>query len=111
MVPTHGDRLIGRRVDILAPGAAANRAHSRLFAALGEATRLSLVVRLASGDRRSITELAQGSRLTRQAMTKHLWTPERAGLVLSSRAGREQLFELRPEPVAAAQRYLGDIAL
>jgi len=92
-------------------GAAGGRAQAQVFAALGEETRLSLLARLCGGERRSITALAKGSRLTRQAITKHLRLLESVGLVRSSRAGRELLFEFRPEPIADAQKYLGDIAL
>jgi DNA-binding transcriptional ArsR family regulator len=93
------------------PGAAAKRTPAHVFAALGEETRLSLVARLCDGDRQSITELAKGSRLTRQAISKHLRMLESAGLVRSRRAGREQLFELRPEAIVDLQRYLAGVAL
>jgi hypothetical protein len=43
---------------------------AELFATLGDATRLSLVVRLSKGEPRSIAELTAGSKLTRQAITK-----------------------------------------
>lgn len=82
----------------------ANRA--AVFAALGDETRLSLVGTLASGPPRSISHLTQGSRLTRQAITKHLRVLEGAGVVRSIRAGRENLFEFRPQAVKDAQSYL-----
>ena len=91
-------------------GAPANRAQAQVFAALGTETRLALIARLSGGDRQSITELAEGSRLTRQAITKHLRMLESAGLVRSTRDGREQLFEFRPEPIAEVQKYLDGIA-
>ena len=47
-------------------------APSALFAALGDPTRLRLVVRLSRGEPLSITELASGTKMTRQAVTKHL---------------------------------------
>jgi len=77
-----------------------------VFAALGDATRLSLVAKLSDGPPLSISRLAQGSRLTRQAITKHLRVLEGAGVARSMRAGRENLFALRPEPLKEAQDYL-----
>ena len=71
-----------------------------LFAALGDPTRLSLVERLAGdGAPRSLGELSTGLPLTRQAVTKHLRVLEGAGLVTSSRAGRETRFALHRPPV------------
>ena len=70
-----------------------------VFAALGDETRLSLVSKLSKGKPQSISELARGSPLTRQAITKHLGVLEGACLVGSVRVGRESLFELRPEPL------------
>jgi DNA-binding transcriptional ArsR family regulator len=77
-----------------------------MFAALSDETRLSLVAVLAGGRTRSITELTAGSRLTRQAITKHLRVLEGAGLVRSNRSGRESLFELDPAPLAELRAYL-----
>jgi DNA-binding transcriptional ArsR family regulator len=81
-----------------------------LFAAMGDATRIALVGRLATGSPSSIAQLASGSRLTRQAITKHLRVLERAGLVRSRRCGRENLFELDPQPIAAMKDYLDAVS-
>ena len=85
-------------------GSPAHRA--RVFAALGDATRLALVAKLCGGERRSISELAVGSTLTRQAVTKHLRVLERVGMVRCVRAGRERLFEFDPGPVGEMREYL-----
>jgi DNA-binding transcriptional ArsR family regulator len=77
-----------------------------LFAALGDETRLALVGKLSKGSPQSISRLAQGLTLTRQAITKHLRVLEGAGIVQSVRAGRENLFEFRPEPLIEARSYL-----
>lgn len=76
------------------------------FAALGDETRLSLMGKLAGGPPQSIARLAEGSTLTRQAITKHLRVLESAGVARSVRIGREKLFELRPEPLKDLQSYL-----
>ena len=81
-----------------------------VFAALGDKTRLSLIARLSAGQRSSIAQLTERSRLTRQAVTKHLRVLERAGLVRSTRHGRESLFALDPEPMRQMQDYLSSVS-
>jgi DNA-binding transcriptional ArsR family regulator len=88
-------------------GAAAQlQVHAHVFAALGDATRLSLVAKLSGGQPRSISQLTDGTKLTRQAITKHLRVLERVELVDSVRTGRESLYEFHPEPLAEARKYL-----
>jgi DNA-binding transcriptional ArsR family regulator len=77
-----------------------------VFAALGDKTRLSLIGKLSSGPPQSISRLAEGSNVTRQAITKHLRVLEGAGIVHSIRTGRESLFAFRPEPLRDLQSYL-----
>ena len=81
-----------------------------VFAALGDETRLALVARLCDGGPRSITRLTAGSAITRQAITKHLRVMERAGLVRSTRQGRERLWQLEQRRLADACRYLALIS-
>jgi DNA-binding transcriptional ArsR family regulator len=73
---------------------------------LGDQTRLSLVAKLCRGRPRSISQLAEGSRLTRQAITKHLRVLEQAGIVHGIRSGRENLFEFDPKPIESLKDYL-----
>ena len=77
-----------------------------VFAALGDETRLSLVAKLCGGQPRSISQLTEGSRLTRQAITKHLRVLEQAGIVHGVRAGRESLFEFDPQPMEEIKSYI-----
>ena len=79
---------------------------ARTFAALGDETRLSLIARLCQASGQSITQLAEGTKLTRQAVTKHLQILERVGLVRSVRKGRETLFEFDAAPVETMTQYL-----
>jgi DNA-binding transcriptional ArsR family regulator len=79
---------------------------AEVFAALGDRTRLSLLVRLSDGETRSIASLSADTALTRQAVTKHLHVLQEAGLVSSLRVGRESRFAFRPEAVADARAYL-----
>ncbi len=81
-----------------------------IFAALGDRTRLSLLMRLSDGRTRSITMLAGDTDLTRQAVTKHLRVLQDVGLVESVRHGRESRFTCRPEPLDVARAYLDGVA-
>jgi DNA-binding transcriptional ArsR family regulator len=86
---------------------AAKRADAaQLFSALGDKTRLRIVVRLSREGPLPIMRLAEGAGVSRQAITKHLHALERAGLARSSRAGRECVWELRTNRLAEVQRYL-----
>jgi DNA-binding transcriptional ArsR family regulator len=86
------------------------KAKARVFAALGDKTRLALVARLCSGEPSSISELSQDSKLTRQAITKHLGVLERAGIVRSSHSGRERHFQFDPAPIEDLQQYLASVS-
>lgn len=81
-----------------------------VFAALGDPTRLALVMRLSDGQARAIAALAAGTSLTRQGVTKHLRVLESGGLVVPSRAGREKRYTLRPDTVTRARDALTEIA-
>src|SRR5262245_62133690 len=81
-----------------------------LFAALGDETRLRLLVRLALGGPRSIARLSAKSEVSRQAITKHLEVLSEAGLVENSRRGRERIWELTPKRFADAHDYLARIS-
>jgi DNA-binding transcriptional ArsR family regulator len=85
-------------------------AHARVFAALGDETRLSLVARLCGGQPHSISELTEGSKLTRQAITKHLRVLERVDIVHNVRTGRESLFKFDAEPVEEIKKYLDRVS-
>ena len=71
---------------------------------------MELVARLCAGEALSITQLAAGAGMTRQAITKHLHVLEEAGVVRGARRGREQLWELDPRQLAQARRCLELIA-
>lgn len=86
--------------------AARRRQHAAVFAALGDETRLSLVASLSGGEPRSIAQLTGGSRMTRQAITKHLRVLQKAGIVRNARCGRESLFEFDPTPMNELRSYL-----
>jgi len=89
---------------------AALKTRATVFAALGDETRLTVLAKLLSGEPQSIARLTEGTRLTRQAVTKHLHVLEGAGVVRSTRSGREALYELQPRPIEDARAYLDRIA-
>ena len=86
------------------------RAHAPVFAALGDKTRLLLVAKLSDGRPHSISQLTRGSKLTRQAITKHLRVLEKAGVVHGVRTGRESLFEFDPQPIVGLKEYLAFVS-
>jgi DNA-binding transcriptional ArsR family regulator len=82
------------------------RQHAPVFAALSDETRLSLLATLSAGVPCSISQLTADSKMSRQAITKHLRVLEGAGLVRGESAGRECLFELEPRPLEEIRDYL-----
>jgi len=81
-----------------------------VFAALGDPTRLSLLRRLSVDGPVSITRLTEGTGVTRQAITRHLYALGDAGLVRNARRGRERVWELDLKRLEKAKRYLDQIA-
>jgi DNA-binding transcriptional ArsR family regulator len=77
---------------------------------LGDETRLSLIEKLCRLSRQSISQLAEGTSLTRQAITKHLKVLERAGLVRSVHKGRKTLYEFDATPIETMTQYLDMVA-
>ena len=83
---------------------------SMLFAAMGDETRLALVAKLSAGGSCSISQLTEGSRLTRQAITKHLRVLTNAGLARCIRSGRETLYRFEPYAIVEMHEYLDTVS-
>jgi DNA-binding transcriptional ArsR family regulator len=81
-----------------------------VFVALGDATRLRLLSRLSSEGPLSITRLSDGTGVTRQAITRHLYALDSAGLVRHARKGREQIWDLNAKRLEIARQYLDYVA-
>lgn len=79
---------------------------ARVFAALGDGTRLELVTRLSHLGDRSIAQLTTGLAVTRQAVTRHLRVLEDAGVVTRRRVGRESRFAIHTRTLDSAGDYL-----
>ena len=79
-----------------------------VFAALGDPMRLQLLARMGNGG--SITELAAGLPITRQAVTRHLRVLEQADLIKAQKVGREMHFTASPDRLVEAKGWLDDVA-
>lgn len=71
---------------------------------------MALVRRLSTEGALSVTALTEGTRISRQAVSKHLRVLARAGLVESERQGRERLWALAPGQLGEARRALEQIS-
>ena len=80
-----------------------------VFAALGDPVRLDLIAALGKGAS-SLHELARDRPISRQAVSKHLRVLEGAGLVRSTRTGREVLWQPRAEGLDRARAHLDRVA-
>ena len=78
----------------------------RTFAALSDATRRALVMRLAQQPGLSVSELAAPFAMSLPAVMKHLDVLDDAGLITRSKAGRTVTVRLRPEPIREAMDWL-----
>ncbi|MGC4065719.1 MAG: helix-turn-helix domain-containing protein [Polyangiaceae bacterium] len=58
----------------------------------------------------SIVRLTGGSRVSRQAVTKHLEALAAAGLVRSKREGRERIWQIQTKRLGEIRRYLDQIS-
>ncbi|MBV8790065.1 MAG: helix-turn-helix transcriptional regulator [Mycobacterium sp.] len=81
-----------------------------LFDALGDPNRLRIIVRLCDLGPSSTSQVTSVVPVTRQAATKHLQLLESAGLVTSSRRGRERIWTVQTEPLASASDYLTQLS-
>ena len=81
------------------------------FQALADPTRRALLDRLRADTRAmSLSDLAAGLPITRQAVTKHLDALEDAGLVRVWARGRERLHQLEPAPLREVNDWLAPYA-
>jgi DNA-binding transcriptional ArsR family regulator len=78
----------------------------RVFAALGDAGRRSLVEAVAARGTATATELAAELPVTRQAVAKQLSALADAGLLHATRSGRETRYEVTPGPLEDAVEWM-----
>jgi ArsR family transcriptional regulator, cadmium/lead-responsive transcriptional repressor len=81
-----------------------------LVAAVTEPTRRQLLDLLLDRGESTVTALADGLPITRQAVSKHLVLLDRVGLVEARRAGRETRYSVNVDQFDRATRSLVDLA-
>ena len=77
-----------------------------IFSALADPTRRQVIRALSEQGPATATGLAANLPVTRQAVTKHLSALANAGLVTSSRRGREKLYQISPRPLTDAVSWM-----
>jgi DNA-binding transcriptional ArsR family regulator len=75
------------------------------WAALGDGTRRAIFERLVEHPS-SVTDLANGLPVTRPAVSQHLKVLKDAGLVIDRRAGKQRIYRVDPEGLAALRAEL-----
>lgn len=70
------------------------------WAALADPTRRTIFERL-SEQPRAVSELARDLPVSRPAVSQHLKVLKEAGLVLDTRAGKQRIYQVDPEGLAA----------
>ena len=75
-----------------------------MLAAIADPTRRAILNRLARGDAR-VTDIAEPFAMSLAAVSKHVQTLERAGLVRRERRGREHTLSLDARPLRQVVRW------
>lgn len=84
-----------------------NHSLDRVYAALADGSRRTMVDRLSRGPA-TVKELAEPLTMTLPAVLQHLRVLEDSGLVRSRKVGRVRTCELSPEVLTAAERWIAD---
>lgn len=83
------------------------RALDRVFHALADSTRRSIVERLTRGPA-SVSELAQPLAMSLPAVFQHLQVLEECGLVASEKAGRVRTCRIEPAVLRNAEHWIAE---
>jgi DNA-binding transcriptional ArsR family regulator len=75
------------------------------WTALGDPTRRAIFERLADGPR-AVAELASDLPVSRPAVSQHLKVLKDAGLVFDRPAGKQRIYQLRPDGLAVLRTDL-----
>ena len=81
------------------------QALSASFAALGDATRLAILSRLASEGDMTVQEIARPFAMSLPAVSQHLKVLERAGLIERGRVGQKRPCRLNAERLAETAHW------
>ncbi len=82
-----------------------HQAHADVYQAVADSTRRAILDRLRAGSL-AATELAQGFRISRPAVSKHLAVLRRARLVRERREGRRRIYQITPAPLEAVAQWV-----
>ena len=79
----------------------------RVYGALADGSRRTIVSRLAAEGELKVTDLARPFDMSLNAVSKHIKVLEQAGLVQRRVAVRDHWLSLRSEPLATAHAWIG----
>src|SRR3954452_7346238 len=82
----------------------------RVLAALNDPTRRQLLDQLSARGQATASTLAGGLPVSRQAVVKHLAVLDAAGLVESTKVGREGRYAVRSEALETTARWMASLA-
>ena len=82
---------------------------NEVFGALADPTRREVMLSLAERPGLTASHLAGELPITRQAVAKHLGALSTAGLVESTRQGRETRYTLTPAPLVDAMEWMTEV--
>lgn len=100
--------LRARRIGIIVSNMAKHDPNlSRLFHALSDPTRRSILTRLAEGPAR-VTELSEPTGLRLPTVMRHLSVLEEAGLIATSKDGRVRTCAMVPEALRPVRTWLDE---
>ena len=77
----------------------------RVFQGLADPTRRAVLIRLSRGPA-TVSDMAREFRMALPSFVQHLSVLERGGLVRSRKSGRVRTYQISPEPLRAAERWL-----
>ena len=77
-----------------------------IFAALANRTRRR-IMKMVSAQARTVCEIAEEFKMSLNGISKHLKVLEKARLLSRKKTGRIHLCQVNPQPLAAAQEFIG----
>lgn len=78
----------------------------RVFGALADATRRSVLAQLAKKNKQPLSKLAESYSISLPAVSKHITVLEDAGIVRREKVGRTQLISVNPKTLDAGLDWL-----
>jgi DNA-binding transcriptional ArsR family regulator len=79
---------------------------SDVYFAIADPTRRALLIRLANGGEKNVTDLLEPFSISQPAVSKHLRILREAGLVRSRKEGRLRLYAIRPRKLRQVYNWV-----